>query len=84
MRLNAQRRRKFLEAASKHRAAGPPILPDIAIKGRGRVAQMRIPQDELEAQAERLSAYAARDLTGRIFNDPPVGMSALDEREESA
>jgi len=57
-------------------------LPSVAIThGRGRVAPMHVPQDELEAQAQRLAAYDARDLTGSVCGDPPVGMSALDERE---
>lgn len=57
-------------------------LPSVAIASRGRVIHPDTTQDEIAAQAARLSAYAARDLTASIMGDPPVGFSALDERED--
>lgn len=43
------------------------------------VTRTNVPKDVLAEQARRLSAMA-RDLTGSLLGDPPLGFSALDRR----
>lgn len=63
--------RRYARRAGIFRGPKPRLPPE------------RCPHDQKQERAriERLTAYDRRDLTGVVCGDPPVGFSALEQRQ---